>query len=431
MCCLFYTQTHVNHSTIHQENLAKQSMAEAAQYRANKQNDAAKIRMISTMKENRWSSSKALRSDESQKRYTKSQLLWFRAFNAVCVTRLRNYFTLRTAKMVFIANHIRLLTQTSKVFYRSSETVTVHMCMYLHSHSHCVEVVPHLIEVVPHSSSGGLIQFQPLSGSSLAASVLTSSTYFIALPRIYLNYNHLLGSVMGTHKSNSGLLAHHNTTTDEYAAHYQLVAAGGRNSGLDESMNQVIGAYIQTHLKMVKVKKHRVKSNAVKMKVSTTDKEPKHKQRRNSLDSAPRAALAIDKVSPRRALLLKAATTAATASPQSPFDGATASQKLRRNSHDDVIPLANLSAASPADADVFPVEIKEETAQLVAAEAKEIETHITDYTVYFDPASSHGGSAEMSGVLTPVLQSAPHDVTPVGSLCLDQHNVYYEPLKNK
>eukprot|EP01034_Spumella_vulgaris_P032739 gene32739-40409_t len=203
---------------LHAANILQKELNEAEEYRKQKHDTKMKSATVTRLSDG-FKQRTLMRIIHS--RYaSKYQILWRKAYSAVVMNNLKESFARLTSKMVFIPNDVQLIFRGDKVFYRHSETVTVHVSMYLHTQSHCVEVVSHVLKTAPiDGSTIGLITRS--NTENIADTVHTDSHYFIPLPRIYLDYNALLGCVMGTHKQESGLLAHSLNAADEYAQSYQ------------------------------------------------------------------------------------------------------------------------------------------------------------------------------------------------------------------
>ncbi len=136
------------------------------------------------------------------KKLNLNQLRWFKAVHKVIALRYKKFYQQRMNLMVFIPKTVQLLHAGHKLFYRHSGSVTVDIRMYFHTLCHCIEIVPNLLYITHTKSRAN----SPMNDHSASDHTDTDNdhfhmpaaaavTYFISLPRIYLDYNAVLGGL--------------------------------------------------------------------------------------------------------------------------------------------------------------------------------------------------------------------------------------------
>eukprot|EP01034_Spumella_vulgaris_P024887 gene24887-31278_t len=424
---------HVKHSSIHAANKKVADLAVANKYRKEKQQYTFKATTITQMQ-------KAFgRRDVSlaAAQLTRNQLRWKNALSATIIENTKAHYSRVTEKMCFIPNDVSVLHMGNKVFYRHSGTVTVNICMYVHSTFHLVELVPHVVHITHHEAGGD---------AGLHMQDADVHTQFVPLPRVYLEYNALLGCVMGTHKQESELLAHHYSSVDEYANKY--TATLHRSRSVDVCVSNVMSTFILSHLKMAKPAKrhhhhhhgssssrrgstkqaHQLQQQQVSNTVTalangnyTPHGQSRVASRANSVETINTDMLSFSNC---ESLSNSAANSAANSPCASPRQDGGLFAPIGNTSSVDAYDLAPSLLGSKSSSVNTPGGGK-----VVVDRAKEelhIIAHIKDYTVFFD-------DADMLKVvdLSPVCRAPPDELVPILGVAVDQINVFYEPSHNK
>ncbi len=115
---------------------------------------------------------------------------WQNMITSTSDKQLRTFYQEMTLKICFLPRDVKLLYQSNKTFQRRRGpthcSVEVDIRIYFHSTSQCLEIVLHIISV-HHAST---FEKRPQTESGL----------FIPLPRMYLDYNTLVGCVLNDHR---------------------------------------------------------------------------------------------------------------------------------------------------------------------------------------------------------------------------------------
>jgi hypothetical protein len=317
--------------------------------------------------------------------------------------------------MVFIPNNVQNIYCGDKTYFRHSETVTVHINMYLHTLHHCVEVVAHVLNVGVIDLATG-----PLSPGPNSTPV--DAPYFIPLPRVYLNYNSLLGCVMGNHKQESGLLVQNRNSLVDYAQNYRKTL-GHHSRSVNLCMDKVMSSFVLSHLKMVKPKKQhglkkgkshgaglRATNKTVHQNVIDADEVQVGRAHSNSLSHLP--ALEVDVTSPVTPIVSprRFSEVAGKMTPNSgKMDSSTTPSSHRSSPRH--VPKANL-LDDPIYVDIL--------------------KRLGDYSLFFEDSQLlEGQQRGADEVSSPVFKELPAEVQPIAAICLDQTVIWYEPAMNK
>ncbi len=309
---------------------------------------------------------------------SKNQIAWERIFRKVIHLSVKLKLKTRVEKMCFIPNHIRELHSGNKLFYRPNITLTVHLRVYYHTLTQCVEVVPHLVQMA----------LTKLSQSNLEDCVEDAQdpkepvkTVFMTLPRIYLDYIVLLGCAMGMHcRTNSAGIR----SEDSLSASTTKVSIY-QSGSLDLCLGNVVGSFVHSHLKMTKPRRMSTRPHGFKRMGSSS----RHLAGSMGGSSLRLSASSLD-------------TSEMSEGPTSPIVSPPASRSASPHPARSSSPVINSSSADPSRCSSPYTHSGPTSAEGSPSESRCTSPHIRETpTALMDPSKSRTLSQENSGASGP------------------------------